>query len=147
MFFKRTILCTALSLAAFSLPATAATFGTQVTKDYKSGGLEWGGNGNMVYVWSTTVVDGKLAMCGAYSSAGSSKFARFNKAALAKAKLQVDGKTVMNSMSFFKSLKNEDRAHGHIGDAATCKTTRADAPAAGAKIELVFKSGSYRIDR
>lgn len=140
-------LCTSLACASFAAPSVAATFESKVSKDYKGGGFRWDGNGNMAFMWTTTEVDGKLAVCGAYSTAGSSKYARFNKAALAKAKIQVDGKTVMNGLTFFKSHPNENRDYGHIGDVSKCKTTRADAAAAGANVEIVFKTGSYKIDR
>lgn len=131
---------------AFSAPSFAAEkLTTTIDDSYKVDGFSWAENGDMMYVWTAIDVDGKLAVCGAFSSKGNSIGHKFNKAALREMKLVVDGTTVMRSMLFFKNVQNEGRETRHVGATANCRVTKQATPPKGTPIELVARKGNYKI--
>jgi hypothetical protein len=100
----------------------------------------------MMYRWTLQNDKGQLAVCGVYSSKGAAYYARLNKEALRAAKIQVDGVTILQNLTFFRFSPNENRENYHVGDVAYCKTSKIDLPSATSDIQIKFKKGTYKVN-
>ncbi len=138
------ILVAVISVSIMPLAAQEKSVGA-VDKTYDRYYGAWGKDGDIVVRWAVNNVDGRLQVCGAYSSTGKAIIQKFNRALLKEAKIQINGQTVRKNMRFFKRLANEGRENNHFGQPTNCRMTK-HAYQAGEYL-FVTRGGSYKVSR
>ncbi|MFT5649528.1 MAG: hypothetical protein ACJAXK_002205 [Yoonia sp.] len=81
----------------------------------------------MIVRYRPFVVDGKLVVCGAYSSRGGSRQTRATLAVLKESSVKLNGRTAMRNMSYFAAVNSRFNAVNLTGQSANCRATSVDA--------------------
>ncbi|WP_344845723.1 hypothetical protein [Celeribacter arenosi] len=109
--------------------------------------LNWERGDYGFFRWAVFNNNGKIELCGAFATKGTSVGFRFTKAAMAEARLMADGKSVLRGISFFKSRPNKALANKLFGEPANCRITKTDYPAGKVAFQLKFRDGAYSVSK
>lgn len=84
--------------------------------------LDWrGSTGRFIIMWRPIAIDGKLAVCGAYSARGS--LDRATDRAMEAMDFYQDNRRVMRDMGFFNNVSSRHFDDALLGQQASCKVT------------------------
>jgi hypothetical protein len=136
-----------LSALAFTAPAAAQT--TEVNEQFRHHSVNWSGpsTGAMLVRWRPVIVDGKIAICGAYANRGGSTFVRLGRQAIRNMWIDRNGTAFMRNLHFFAVDGSEAYTRGLIGERATCRVTNTPGTADSlSEFTFGYRAGRYRLD-
>ena len=145
--FKMKLLQLASLLGALALAAPAVAQTTEINEQFRNAGFSWSRNGSMLIKWRPVIVDGNIAICGAYASRGGSTIANLNRQAVRDMWIKRNGSSFMRDISFF--AVQGTRAYGRRlqGDLANCRVTSTPGtPESLSEFSFGFEPGRYRRD-
>ncbi len=124
-FFKSLAVAAACVLAG---PATAQSI--TIDQSFKLESLDWrGSTGRFIIMWRPIAIDGKLAVCGAYSARGS--LDRATDRAMEAMDFYQDNRRVMRDMGFFNNVSSRHFDDALLGQQASCRVTNVAVAGAG----------------
>ncbi len=133
------LLATVAGLSAGSAFA-GPDFTVPVDKDFWEGDVTWDGFGKgYEFLWILTVMKDQMVVCGAGKYLDASNRANTVEV-LRKAKVKLDGKTILTDLTFFTKLP---KAGDLMSAKATCRSTGMALPKGAKHVEIEF-SGRYR---
>lgn len=126
-----------------ALPATAQQ--TQIDDAFRWSSFGWDGNGQTLVVWRPVIVDGKIAICGAYSSRGGSKYSNLSRQAVGDMRIDGPNGAFIRGLSFFNRVSNSQFEDQLRGAMANCRVTATSGtPADLRSYRLGFTPQRYR---
>ncbi len=135
--FQRFLIAASAIAMLTAVPARAGTdFQVKVDADFWEDWIEWDGGLGRAYDFRWLVIEqgGKLAVCGVgYFNDPTTR--NQSKDLMRKAKVLIDGKSILTDISFFATVK---KGADLTKATATCRMTRADEPRAAYKIRLAM---------
>ncbi|MEL6337012.1 MAG: hypothetical protein AAFQ88_10280 [Pseudomonadota bacterium] len=95
--------------------------GDTVDNSYTVGGMRWQGGGGVYVVAKAMERDGKIAVCGAYTTDGlKAHVVRYTPEILSGMIVEVDGQRAFQNVSFFNGFNHDD---DWVGQPTTCAVT------------------------
>lgn len=123
-FFKSLAVAVACVMA---VPASAQSI--TIDQSFKLESLDWrGSTGRFIIMWRPIAIDGKLAVCGAYSARGS--LDRATDRAMEAMDFYQDNRRVMRDMGFFNNVSSRHFDDALLGQQASCRVTNVSVAAA-----------------
>lgn len=132
---RRLIMMLAVALLG-TQPAVAQE--TQVDGNFRYHSFGWDGNGRTIVSWRAVIVDGKVTICGVYSSSGGAKYANLTRQAIRDFRIEGPDGTFMRNLNFFERVSARNHGPRLLGASANCRVTGTPGTAADLR--------SYRVD-
>lgn len=117
----------AIATALFGFTSAQAQNANAIDQSYGGFSAKWSSAGGLIVRHRAFVVEGKLVICGAYSSQGGSRQNRFAQALLKESSATLNGRSVMRDMSFFAVVNSRYNSVKLEGQSANCRGTNVDA--------------------
>lgn len=114
----------AIAVAAVCFVGAPASAQQVVIDDnFEVYGFSWDGSGRGLIRWRPVLIDGKIAICGAYSVQGGRKYVDLTRRAVRNLRASSDGGFFMPNMSFFRQVSSAHIADGATGQMANCRVS------------------------
>lgn len=132
--------CAALAILGLTFGNAAVAAGelptVPVTKDFSEMDVKWDGGFGKGYVGRMKILasNGMLIVCGAGAYVNVSNRSQ-SKTVLKRAKLTMNGQTILKDFTYFTEVASEDAV---IGAPAKCKATSASVPKGDAKFGVDY---------
>lgn len=136
-----------IAAAALAICCASSAQAQQVTVDagFRTEVFEWGGNGRTRVAWRPVIVDGKIGICGAYSSRGGSKYANLSRQAVRDMRIDGDAGAFIRNLGFFAQVSSRSFDQGLRGEIANCRITATPGTAGNlAEFRFGFTPQRYR---
>lgn len=125
LIFLRTLATVSALLVTSTAHAQSANL---IDKTYGGFSSSWTNRpGGMLVRYRPFIVEGKLVICGGYSSQGGSRQNRLALAILKESSVKLNGSTAMRDMSFFAPVNSSQNSARLEGSSANCRATSVDA--------------------
>lgn len=133
-------------IAALGAGVPASAQQVSVDPSFLTHNFGWSGNGSTTVIWRPMIIEGKIAICGAYASRGGRKYADLSRQAIRDMRIETANGVFLRGLGFFSRATARDLQPG-ASATANCRVTNvAGQPAQLQGLRLGFTPQNYRFD-